>query len=367
MQQKIDIMWLALALTTMSTLMLGQAPTYPPAIIPGSQQRELYSEVVKQQYTLYVHLPMNYGQEERTYPVLYLLDAQWDFSLVTAIYGEQYYDGFLPEMIIVGITWGGQGADPNYLRARDFIPTHNPSIPQSGGAAKFLTFIEEELIPFVESEYAAGEERALMGSSFGGLFTLYAFFSKPQLFRHYVPTSPATPWDSGSLFRFAEGFKERSKGLNLRMFAAVGELEGLYGPFKDLMTFFREKNYPALTLKSHIVANSGHSGVKAEGNTRGLQFVFNRGDQKLDKAVLERLKGRYIGEKSGNSFTLAPKGGKLILNEPDGSSRILSAAGEGEFYLHGEFFKISFEEKGGEIDGLTLKQFGSRERYYKSR
>ena len=48
----------------------------------------------------------------RVYPVVFLLDAQWDFTLMQSIYGQQYFEGLIPEMVIVGITWGGN--TPNY-------------------------------------------------------------------------------------------------------------------------------------------------------------------------------------------------------------------------------------------------------------
>src|SRR5690606_31076537 len=105
------------------------------------------------------------------------LDSQWDFPLLSSIYGQQYYDGFIPEVIIVGITWGG--ANPNYdqLRARDLTPPNAVQGVMYGNAANFLGFIKNELTPFVESTFRVKKnDRTLVGSSFGGLFTLYALF-----------------------------------------------------------------------------------------------------------------------------------------------------------------------------------------------
>lgn len=95
------------------------AASLPKVEIPGTQSHKITSSIVGQEYDLYINMPRNYQDTTKTFPVLYLLDAQWDFPLVNAVFGEQYYDGFVPEIIIVGITWGGN--DPNYdmLRARD--------------------------------------------------------------------------------------------------------------------------------------------------------------------------------------------------------------------------------------------------------
>src|SRR5207237_5637232 len=115
-------------------------------------------------------------------------------------YGEQYYDGFIPEIIVVGVTWGGN--QPNYdsLRARDYTPTPESRLPQSGGAENFLAFMKKELFPFIESNYKANsKDRTLMGSSLGGLFTLYSLFTQPGLFQRYIAASPAYNWGNDVL------------------------------------------------------------------------------------------------------------------------------------------------------------------------
>lgn len=175
----------------------------PPRVeIPGSQLQKITSAIVGQEYDLYIHLPRNYGSKDQKHPVLFLLDAQWDFPLVTAIFGQQFYDGFLPGLVIVGITWGGKNPNYDSLRARDLTPNNVAPLRQSGGAPKFLAFIKNELIPFIDSKYLVSDDRTLMGSSFGGLFTLYALFNETKLFQRYVLTSPAVGWANEGIYTF---------------------------------------------------------------------------------------------------------------------------------------------------------------------
>ena len=106
--------------------------------IPGSQIKKFTSKIVSgQEYVLQISLPSGYDKSNKKYPVVYLMDSQWDFPLLTALYGQQYYDGFIPEVIIVGITWGGEHPNPDSLRARDYTPTNEKRLPQSGGADNF--------------------------------------------------------------------------------------------------------------------------------------------------------------------------------------------------------------------------------------
>src|SRR6185295_16614552 len=106
----------------------------------------LSTNVAGQEYELDINLPASYKDSiAKRYPVLYVLDSQWDFPLVTTVAGAQYYDGFMPEVIIVGITWIKK--DPNFRsRERDFTPTHNNDFSVSGNASNFLSFIKKELV-----------------------------------------------------------------------------------------------------------------------------------------------------------------------------------------------------------------------------
>src|SRR5688572_5228580 len=177
-----------LLLTVLCVLSQGYAQQ--PVTVPGSELRTLQSSIVNQEYALHISFPRNYSTSNKKYPVIYLMDSQWDFGLVNALYGEQFYDGFVPEMIIVGVTWGGTNPRPDSLRTRDYTPTKVNGAPQSGGATTFLSFMRKELFPYIESNFKADKEnRILMGCSLGGLFTLYALFTEPDMFNGYVAAS----------------------------------------------------------------------------------------------------------------------------------------------------------------------------------
>src|SRR5215208_3227420 len=114
---------------------------YQRVDIPGSEVRKITSSIVAgQEYELQILLPGNYKNSNKKYPVIYLMDSQWDFPLVKSLYGQHFYDGFIPELIIVGVTWGGVNPNPDSLRARDYTPTMENRLPQSGGADQFLSF-----------------------------------------------------------------------------------------------------------------------------------------------------------------------------------------------------------------------------------
>ena len=82
-----------------------RSAAYPAVTIPNSEVRTIKSTSTDRSYDLYVRKPVDYDKnKQQKYPVLYLLDGQWDFKLLDSIYGGLYYDGSVPEMIIIGIS-----------------------------------------------------------------------------------------------------------------------------------------------------------------------------------------------------------------------------------------------------------------------
>lgn len=333
----------------------------PPRVeIPGTELRHLNSAVTGQAYDVYVHLPGGYEASGETYPVVYVLDAQWDFSLVTALYGQQYYDGFVPALVIVGVTWGGDEPDYGARRAFDLTPTDVGTRP-TGNAANFLAFLKGELVPYVEANYRVREDRTLMGSSLGGLFTLYALFNEPGLFQRYVLTSPASGWDGGVLYTYEERYAAAGAQPPARVYMAVGGLEPMVPGFEELAARLAARQYPWLELQTRVLDGIGHSGSKAEGYTRGLQAVFARPSLALDDAVLDRYVGTYkLGP--DDSLTVAREAGRLVLSWP-GERYVLQAETETDFYAEGTYLVVHFERDGeGKTSGFEVEHFGGKQR-----
>lgn len=359
MKQSLQLTFLiAIALVMAQTYARAQsAVTRPRVEIPNTELLTFTSAVVNQEYRLFVHLPGSYSESKnKAYPVVYLLDGQYDFPFLTGVYGGQYYDGFLPEFIIVGITWGGKDPDAGYLRARDFSPTHNDGLPQSGGGPKFLEFIKKELIPFVGSTYRVTSDRTLIGSSFGGLFTLYTLFNEPSLFHRYVLTSPALGWDNGVLQTYEKKYTETGSPTPVKLFMGIGELEGGNDEFKLFAERLKAKKVKNLEFETLIMRNTGHAGTKPEGFARGLQYVFARPSLLLADDILNKYTGKYSFET--DTAYVSNEKGKLIVKAGDVIT--LEAATEKDFYLNGVYLNVQFKtDNKNAVTGLQVDQFGS--------
>lgn len=330
--------------------------------IPGSQTKTFTSSIVSgQEYALQISLPASYGKSNKKYPVVYLMDSQWDFPLLTALYGQQYYDGFVPEVIIVGITWGGIHPNPDSLRARDYTPTNEKRLPQSGGADKFLTVIKNEVFPLVGKNYRVDEnDKTLVGCSLGGLFTMYTLFTHPEMFNRYVAASPAFTWDNKILYKYEEQYHANKSNPPARLFMCVGGVETSVPDYKKLTSFLENRHYSNLQIESKVLDNTGHSGTKGIGYEKGLQFVFARPSVKLSASVLQPYAGIYEMN-DGSRITITLENNSLVALA-SGAKINLLAASETDFYTKAFFLKIHFEKDAdGKVSGFRLEQYGSNQ------
>lgn len=338
-------------------------------MIKGSQTQIIHSSVMEgQDYELQIMLPTGYSNSNKIYPAVYVMDSQWDFPLVTALYGQQYYDGFIPELIIVGVTWTGRFSNPDSLRARDYTPTNEKRMIQSGGADQFLSFMKKELFPFVESHYRTDKNnRTLMGCSLGGLFTLYTLFTQPDLFRGYVAASPAIGWDKEVIYGFEKKYFEKKSPLLCRLYLTEGEVERGVENFNRFVSILNQHRDSSLQIKSRVLENTGHSGTKAETFARGLQFVFERPSLKLSKEKLKKFSGAYT-DTNGNTIQISESKNGLVLSFSETNKYNLNVASQSELYSASEFLNLYFKkDKDGNVSGLDLVRYGSSQTFSKTK
>jgi predicted alpha/beta superfamily hydrolase len=269
--------------TVLVSMVYGQQPsetrpqTFPRVTIPDSQVRTIRSTSTGRDYDLYIHLPSDYEQAKNTrYPVLYILDGQWDFKLMDSVVGGLVYDKVVPQMILVGITYSGEKADYGSLRAMDDTPTAVEQVKGSGDGPKFLKFLKAELIPFIEANYRAdSSRRVLQGSSYAGLFTLYALFADPGLFSAYMAGSPDVKYADGYTFKQEAEYARTHQDLPVKLFLAVGGSEELAGPVREFMRVIQSRGYKGLKIETRVIEGERHSGTKPELFNRGLRFLFS--------------------------------------------------------------------------------------------
>jgi alpha-glucosidase len=145
--------------------------------------------------TIRLYLPPNYSSGE-LFPVIYMHDGQNLFDNATSFAGEWKVDEILDSLytyrgfsaIVVGIY------NDEKERINEYSPWKNDSLGIGGDGDKYVKFIVNTLKPFIDRHYrtlSGRENTAIMGSSMGGLISLYAALEYPEVFGNAAIFSPS--------------------------------------------------------------------------------------------------------------------------------------------------------------------------------
>ena len=301
---------------------------------------------------------------DKKFPVIYVVDGQWSFRPMGQIAGSLHYDRNWVDSIVVGITWKGDVNDAERLRLQDLTPTGVEDSPGTGRGDRYLDFLQYELIPFVEANFSASDHRILAGSSLGGLITGYCLFTRPELFRDYIATSPAAWWDDGMLLKAIEKFDGKRLTSPTRLYLSRGEVEFSNDGADQMSAAIEARSLPNLEVQFDIIAGAGHGSLNAESYTRALQFLFLQKWVDIPKKTLAAYAGRYSGNEHEHvpELSMVERGGRIYLEQVGPLKMFPVVAVEDNlFYLPGMGAELSFERDGNNpAVSVSLKpQFGA--------
>lgn len=329
---KIFCILLLIALISPSTIAQDKKRSLEAKVeLPNTHVLGFKSTINGHDYVLHIALPDSYDDTSKVYPVLYVLDAQYSFTfpLIRGIQAGLYYDGFIPEMIIVGITWPD---DYDGNRGRDFTPTQMLEFQNSGGASQFLNVLKKEILTRIASSYRCDPGNAtLTGGSLSGLFTLYTFFHEPGLFNHYIVGSPNLEYDNELIFKYEKAFAQQNHSIKGKIFIHTGEYEPVIY-FNKFINQLKASKYKGLDVESLVVEKMSHVSEVAYGVERGLQFIFSEPDIIVDTELLDQYTGLY--ELNQDKITVSRTGNFLYIDTAFGKLKLYAKSNE-SFYAKG--------------------------------
>lgn len=267
-----------------------------PAPVPliGTELHLLHSDIVHQDFELYVKLPWSYEKSDTTtYPVLFTTDGNRTFPIYSTTSLVYETPGFgNPEIIIVGIGYKvnkdrniglAEWAD---LRNRDLRPERDIKseqywhkmlsrllgreypVAESGHAAEFLQCIKEEIIPYIESHYRVSTtDRGIAGYSLGGRFTIYALFNASDTFNRFFA---GDPWANHFLNDEAQ-YAANHDDLNAKLLITATQSDESIKVFVDSL---QSRNYPGLELHTRIFKKETHVSGGPGAISHALQVLY---------------------------------------------------------------------------------------------
>lgn len=274
-------------LSTIATLCIAisiHAQTPDSTLVIGNSY-SIYSNILNEQRSVWIHLPKDYEKSTEKYPVIILLDGELFFLSTVAVISrfQQYRRDPFPDVVLVGIT--------NTDRTRDLTPTPaisskgSATMENSGGAPNFLSFIEKELLPYLETNFMISDRRILVGHSFAGLFGAYTLSQNPKIFTDYLLMDPSFWWDDQKLLEESDSLLSNVDLSETRLYLAASgknhrtEKEDA----RNLQEFFIEsikQNQPQSPIQFERFPEENHGSLFLPALSKGLRWIFLSEDEK---------------------------------------------------------------------------------------
>ena len=286
------------------------------------KKHNIYSRILDEERSIWIYLPASYNDSvysQQSYPVLYIFDGDSHFHSVTGI--QQYLSkglyAMIPEMITVAIL--------NTDRTRDLTPTHDSielwknqkvNFNTSGGGEKFFSFLNEELIPYIDSTYHTSGYRILTGHSFGGLTVINTLLKHTGTFDAYIAIDPSLWWNDRNLLNHSDSILS-SQDFNGKILyfsmanKALTEHDTTTDhsrAIKEFQKILSRHDDNGLQWKFRYFDDEDHGSISLPSEYYGLKYIFDgyQADPKENAYHPEQIIKLYSALSEKLHFTFLP-------------------------------------------------------------
>lgn len=178
--------------------------------ITHAQGFKLFKSAFKSKYlkasrSLYVYTPASFPsltKNKSSFPVIFFHDGQNLYDPQRSVFGTTWqlektlntliHQKIIPPVVVVGI-------DNTVDRIYEYTFSKD-KYGRGAGAQLYLQFITRELIPLIEQNFPVTNDRSLIGSSLGGLVSLYGATNFTSYFTRIAALSPSLWWNEYDIF-----------------------------------------------------------------------------------------------------------------------------------------------------------------------
>ncbi len=261
-KMKKTITTLFLAITFISMPVIASIFTEENISIGKASRIIIESKELGENRSLLVHLPKNYSNSSKSYPVLYLIDGGRHFNHAITSTRLLQDQKRIPELIIVAVSNNAQ-------------MHHDPDMPIS----KFTRFIKNEVMVYIDKNYKTSGLNTLFGQTKAGWFTAETLANHPELFRNYIFASAPLQDDEVKLYnKILENGKQENAQEKSLYFAVTNEAEEPHR-YTDAFNYFvkllTEKPPEKLDWHHEFFPNQTHITTSIPSLFNGLTHVFN--------------------------------------------------------------------------------------------
>jgi len=210
------------------------------------------SKILDQDREIQIYLPDSYTSSEQNYPVLYILDGQRFFTNGVAIQKSSNAPLDIPEMIVVGIN------SKRELRRTLF----------DDESTKFTSFIKDEVISFIDSNYRTTKERVIFGWEAAAYYISEMILKEKDLFSGAIIT------DGG--FASEETVKGFNSDKDIYLYMANSRKDIYYVSSSDDFSDILKKNNPKnLRWKYELFNDEFHQTLPNISMYKGIKYYYH--------------------------------------------------------------------------------------------
>ena len=248
---------------------------------------------------IWVYLPPDYrSNPTQYYPVLYMQDGQnlvkWGISSVNGKWNidhslNKLFSKGMQGIIAIGIDNGNS----------DRINEYSPWVTKQGGGEgnKFIQFITDTLKPDIDTRLRTKPNRddtAIMGSSMGGLISLYAILARQDVFGKAGIFSPSL-WFTEEIYEFAAQ-TARQLPVKIALLGGEQESESMMADLLALYNTLRDSGFAENELHFDFYGDGLHQEWFWEREfAHSLTWLFGNGEVKVDDEDMLVIKVKRNG------------------------------------------------------------------------
>jgi predicted alpha/beta superfamily hydrolase len=234
-------------------------------------------------FLIRVNLPQNYDKTDRSYPVLYMTDADWFYGTASDMAHMLELEG--KDFILVGIGYGDK-ASCREKRLKDMGSDLNADgIP---AYTLYQSFLKDELFPEIESRYRAlSTNRTYYGWSLGALFANHLLYEQRDLFDNYILGGGRFPmyWSE----HMKNSVRQAKNDRPLSLYVGFPGRDASQEDYINMITSLTNEDLADLFLQWDIYPNQGHDiESAADALWKGMRYTFS--PKGIEGALVERYK-----------------------------------------------------------------------------
>ncbi|MFT4781194.1 MAG: putative alpha/beta superfamily hydrolase [Pseudohongiellaceae bacterium] len=228
---------------------------------------------------LKIRLPDDYNPDsDLKHPVIIVFDAEYLFEPAAGQVSYQTYFDEMPQSIIVGVVQGKERFYDSYFDEVTGLPF------ESGD--RFYNFIDQELIPYIDSKYNTSKFKVAVGHDLMGNFINSFLFHDTPIFQAYINLSPDF---KGTM---SENVKTRLEWLDSDVFyylaTADGDIKSIRDRIRTTNDNLKTLDNQNLTYYFDELIGDSHYTLVSGALSKALDRIFELYKPLDDKELREK-------------------------------------------------------------------------------